>query len=701
LYDVKPTKVTWAKHKTNTTILDTLQKLNINHSPTFLIPTKFISSESALVGQLLNNLCNSFTQKKTERKTFFCNSRYEALQGIVKIFRHHTKKPKNQPILIYDPSEVFQDFLAPKYTNNKVLQPGLYFSSTLENEELDYSKIQGLICYITQDSSIQVVSNICFEAKKHGIFTAIGFANDFNFLQNPKIYLSTPPDSYFFGENLTDHQVPFGAFCMTNGCYKPWDNINNCLIHSSTYGGNILALSYILKKFESSPLLGSKSKLQRRRDTVTLFKKHINPHAAMIYETLHLSPPVKSAHGSLLEIEWSKEEITINYDCLGNSGCSLRGHSPSDIIDNIILQHNPDHDYTRALEKKLFQLTNLPHLFTAPSGAAAVEIALQLVLMSTKYHQILTFSQNYAGKTLGALPLNGYEGYKLPFEPLYQDVIFFDPFQPLALEHLQQTFIENQIGLVWFEILQGDTLNEIPRAIIEYLKHLQAQKQVLVGIDEILTGCFRTGQFLISEYYNLQPDIVTLSKGLSDMTFPFACVLASKSIFDHAKKTAPDSVRLFSSEFVNSLGAHIAISALQQAEKQHLSANAKQAGSLIQKKLGTLFQKNGMISEVKGRGLLLYLAPNPKLLIVKVFGVDIFGFILSSYLIRKYKIFLFNCRITPALSISQSETDSIIEQLSRGLHQLSQAKMWGMALYSFGKIYAQSIWHKALGLFKR
>lgn len=91
--------------------------------------------------------------------------------------------------------------------------------------------------------------------------------------------------------------------------------------------------------------------------------------------------------------------------------------------------------------------------------------------------------------------------------------------------------------------------------IIEYLKHLQDQKKILLGIDEILTGCFRTGSFLISEYFNLQPDMLTLSKGLSDMTFPFACILTSKNIFDHAKKRAPDSLRLFNSEFENSLGA--------------------------------------------------------------------------------------------------------------------------------------------------
>ena len=701
MHDTKPTKVNLMRQYTNNILLSTVMGLNRKKSPTFLIPTKFINEESALVGQLLNNLCNSFTEKKIERKTFFCSSRYEALQGVVKIFRHRSKRSSKNLISIYDPTEELRHFLAPEYQNIKVLQPGLCFLKTLKKNQIDFGKIQGIICYITKDSDLEVVNDVCVEARKYGVLIAIGFNQDFDFAKCCNIRIDTMPDCYFFGESLTDHQVPFGAFSMTNSCYRPWDNINDCLIHSSTYGGNALALGYILKKFASSPFLSSKQRPLSRKDTIAFFKRYINPCAGIIYNSLYLSPPIKSAHGFLLEIKWSKHETTFSFDCLGNSGCSIRGHTPSDIIKGVIHQHNHEYDYFKDLEEKLFQLTGLPHLFPASSGSTAVEMAVQLALMSMDHRQILTFSQNYAGKTLGALPLNGYAGYKEPFEPLYKEVIFFDPFQPSSRRNLEKLFAESRIGLVWFEILQGDTLDEIPKDIIKYIQQLQKQKKILVGVDEILTGCYRTGNFLISEFFDLQPDIITLSKGLSDMTFPFACTLISKNIFFRAQKAAPDTVRLYRTEFNNSFGSHIALNTLHQAEKHHLGSNACQVGKYIKKKLSSLIHENGLISNVKGRGLLLYIAPNPKHLIIRAFGVDVFGFILSSYLIRKHQVFLFNCRITPPLSISISETEKFTDELINGIDGLSIVKLWGIALYSIAKIYTQYLVYKIKCIFRK
>ena len=68
-----------------------LKELNRQEKPTFIVPTKFISVEAAQIGYLLDTIyhTNPSVGKNTDDyKSFFCNSRYEALQGAIKIARH-------------------------------------------------------------------------------------------------------------------------------------------------------------------------------------------------------------------------------------------------------------------------------------------------------------------------------------------------------------------------------------------------------------------------------------------------------------------------------------------------------------------------------------------------------------------------------------------------------------------------------------
>ncbi len=681
--------------ETNHTLQKVITQIHENNIPTFLIPTKFISPEAALIGQFFHMICNDRCLQKTRYKSFFCNSRIEALQGVIKIFRQHAKPYQSKTILVFDSSNAFQRFLDPCHRQESGLIPGITFLNdiTAFREKITPNSLQGVVFYATNHDELNHAGSIFSECSEKNILCALGLSDllEEESFQNP-FTLTHAPDAFFFGESFTDSQVPFGTFSMSEKCYRPWDNLENCLTHSSTYSGNLLTLKYILEKFHSHKLFENISYPKTRKEIVRMYSAYVNPHAAIIYGSLNLSPEVSSSQGSWLTSPDKNQPKLL--DCIGNSGCSLRGHNPNDIIPHVVNKHSHEHNYQKDLEDQLLQLTQLEHLFPATSGSIAVEIAIQVALLAVKKRKILSFYDNYSGKTLGALSLDGYEEVKRSFYPLFDSVIFFDPFAKDAPSKLEQIIISEDVGIVWFEILQGNTIQEIPMPVLEKLKSLQTSHDIIIGVDEILTGCYRTGKFLISQHFNLLPDVITLSKGLSDMTFPFACAMVSDKIYSQAYKKSSDSIELYSTLYSNQFAAHIALNALSQAKKFSLGANAEMMGKKIREDLTHSIKQTKLFKEIRGRGLLLYVAPTPNLLSVKVLGKDIFGFIFSSYLVREHQVFLFNCRVTPSLTITHSETEFLKSNFEAAIKYLTSAQLFLETLKVVTTIYLKSFFHR-------
>ena len=166
------------------------------------------------------------------------------------------------------------------------------------------------------------------------------------------------------------------------------------------------------------------------------------------------------------------------------------------------------------------------------SGGSAVEHALKLGLLAQSPKSfIVALKGGFGGKTLLALSGTSKPSYKQGLDPLYPDVLYVDPFAADAIQQLRQIVQTVPVAVIQLELIQGvGGVREIPPDLLEYLQIARREAGVLLFVDEIQTGMFRTGPFVRSSELSIGPDLMTIGKGTSDMMFPFAMTLYSDRV---------------------------------------------------------------------------------------------------------------------------------------------------------------------------
>lgn len=175
-----------------------------------------------------------------------------------------------------------------------------------------------------------------------------------------------------------------------------------------------------------------------------------------------------------------------------------------------------------ALAEKLVSLVNAPgKVFFANSGAEANEAALKLTRLTSKTH-IVAAEGSFHGRTMGALSVTHKPSYREPFEPLIPDVTFVEYGNLDALENA----VTDQTAAIVLEPIQGEAGVVDPQ--VGYLAHARAladRHSALLWFDEVQTGMGRTGTWFAFEHAAVQPDIITLAKGLGG-GFPIGACIA-------------------------------------------------------------------------------------------------------------------------------------------------------------------------------
>lgn len=179
--------------------------------------------------------------------------------------------------------------------------------------------------------------------------------------------------------------------------------------------------------------------------------------------------------------------------------------------------------------------------FTGPTGTNAVEAALKLARKVTGRTNVIFFSNGFHGMSLGALAVTGNEyfrgaaglpltgGTSMPFDGYLGDEMD-------TIAYLERVLADRSSGIdqpaaVIVETVQGE--GGLNTARLNWLRRLQDlcnERKIVFIVDEIQTGCGRTGTFFSFEPAGIKPDIVTLSKSLSGYGLPFAAVLIKPSL---------------------------------------------------------------------------------------------------------------------------------------------------------------------------
>ena len=183
------------------------------------------------------------------------------------------------------------------------------------------------------------------------------------------------------------------------------------------------------------------------------------------------------------------------------------------------------------LAEKLALITGLDKVFFCNSGTEANEAAIKL---TRKYfyrqkqnkYEIISFSNSFHGRTLGALSATGQTKYQKGFEPMMKGFVYAEYND---ISSVEAVITENTAAIV-VEIIQGE--GGVLPAELNFLRGLRKicdREELLLIVDEVQTGVGRTGKFLACQLYDIKADIVTLAKGLGG-GIPIGATLATEKV---------------------------------------------------------------------------------------------------------------------------------------------------------------------------
>ena len=270
----------------------------------------------------------------------------------------------------------------------------------------------------------------------------------------------------------------------------------------------------------------------------------------------------------------------------------------------------------------------LDRIFFVSGGSECVESCLKLARQyafvsgqQTRW-KVISLFPSYHGSTLGAVAVTGMHQFVEPF----RDMIKVMPKVPAAtcyLDHDELTHEER--GLRYAELLRQEIEKQGPESVLAFImepvggastgalvapdswyrriQEICREYGVLLIADEIMTGAGRTGRFLASEHWDLQPDIIAMAKGFAAGYSPLGAMAARRSIVDAVMAHGG-----FAHGYTyagNPLACAAGLAVLHEVQQQKLIENAAARGDRLKNLLTMLMDRYPFVGDVRGKGLLL------------------------------------------------------------------------------------------------
>ena len=178
------------------------------------------------------------------------------------------------------------------------------------------------------------------------------------------------------------------------------------------------------------------------------------------------------------------------------------------------------------LAKKLVEISGMHKAFLANSGAEANDGAIKLARLATGRKKFVAFTHGFHGRTLGSLSVTHKPAIREPFLPLEPSCTFVEYGD---LEGLKAA-VDQTTAAVFVEPVQGEAGVIIPPDdFLQGIREVCDATGALMIADEIQTGMGRTGKWLAIQHAGVQPDMVTLAKGIAS-GFPMGALLAREGL---------------------------------------------------------------------------------------------------------------------------------------------------------------------------
>lgn len=297
----------------------------------------------------------------------------------------------------------------------------------------------------------------------------------------------------------------------------------------------------------------------------------------------------------------------------------------------------------KQLAAKLGQLSGYTdyQLFLCNSGAEANENAFKLASFHNGRKKIIAFNKAFHGRTSLAVactdnpaivaPVN--ENNNTTFLPL-NDINAFDQ------------AVNDEVCCVIIEGIQGVAGIEVPeKQFLQYVSKKCTELGIVLILDEVQSGYGRTGIFFAHQHANIQPDVITVAKGMGN-GFPIAGVLIAPHI-------QPKKEMLGTTFGGNYLACAAGLAVLEVIEKEKLMENAQKMGDYLKEQLHTIPN----IKEIRGKGLMVAIELYEPCASVRKILLEEFG-IFTGTASNKNTL-----RILPSLAVTKKQLDALLKAL--------------------------------------
>jgi len=287
-------------------------------------------------------------------------------------------------------------------------------------------------------------------------------------------------------------------------------------------------------------------------------------------------------------------------------GCSAIGHCHPKVVSAIQTQaerliHIDNTFYSvpqGRLARILSELGFGGKAFFCNSGAEANEAAIKLARRHTPAgrYKIITMEKSFHGRTFGAMSATAQSKTHAGHQPLLPGFTYvpFDDIDAVAKA------VDAETAAVLVEPIQGEGGVRVPADdYLPKLRELCDENRILLILDEVQTGCGRTGKMFAYQHTPIEPDIMTLAKALGAGA-PIGAIVAADEVA--ASLTPGSHATTFGA---NPLVVSAAIAMFEVIQSEGLLDNAVQMGRRIRDKVDQLSNEFSFIEGVRGKGLML------------------------------------------------------------------------------------------------
>jgi diaminobutyrate-2-oxoglutarate transaminase len=370
----------------------------------------------------------------------------------------------------------------------------------------------------------------------------------------------------------------------------------------------------------STPIPGSRSRVLLERQAERESNARTYPRRLPI--------GIARAAGSYVE----DVDGNVFIDFLTGAGTLALGHNHPEVVEAVERQlrtlcHGLDFPTELKDEFVSLQLSLLPEgmrdemkiQFCGPAGANAVDAALKLCKTATNRGDVIAFQGAFHGSTHSAMAVTGLVSQKAPVANYMHGVHFFPyPYSfrsPIpvgdgscgeaCLHYFESVLTDPNGGVplpaaVIMEIVQAEGgVIAAPTEFVRGVRRVTEELDVPLIVDEIQTGCGRTGTWFAFEHHGVTPDVVLASKALGGIGMPIAVVFYNKRLDVWAPGAHTGTFRGFQPAFA------AGIAAAQIIQRDRILDNVREQGAYALARFAELEAAYDFVGEVRGLGLML------------------------------------------------------------------------------------------------